>query len=300
MAKIKTKNEKEQHLHIMEKEEIIKYYNDCEIDFKMLWRLDKCYGMHFGYFEKGDFSLSKAILRMNDQLLNYIDSEKELTILDAGCGYGGTSIHLAGKTKAKFEGITIVEKQVEKGNEIIKSFGLEERIKITNQDYTKTIFANNSFDVVFGIESICHANNKKLFLEEAFRILKKGGKLILIDVFNTKEKDQYTKKENTILFKMNNGWKVDSLETSDYFVHTSKEIGFENIKFKNITNHIVKNSIILYIASFPAVIVYRFGRLFKIRNKYHAGNVRTARYQYIALKKHLWEYGIFYAEKNNS
>ena len=278
------------------KEEIIKYYEDCEIDYKMLWRLDKCYAMHFGYFEKGDFSLSKAILRMNDQILKYIDRDKELLILDAGCGLGGTSIYLAERSKAKFEGVTIIDSQIDTGNKIIKSLGLEDRIRITNQDFTMTNFANDTFDAVFGIESVCHANKEK-FLNEAYRVLKPGGILILLDGFNTKEKEDYTEKENSTLFKMNNGWKVDSLETSNYFINTCNNIGFKDIKFTSLTEKVRKASIILYIASFPAVIVDRVGRLLKRRTAYNSGNVKTARNQHIAMKKDLWEYGEFVAEK---
>lgn len=275
-------------------EQIIRYYNDCEIDYKLLWRLNKCHNMHYGYFNKGDFSLRKAIMRMNDQILKYIDPKKELYVLDAGCGYGGTSIYLAGKTKSKFEGITIVDKQVQKGSKIVKSYGLQDRVRITKQDYMRTKFKDGTFDVVFGIESVCHADKEK-FLKEAFRILKPGGLLIVLDGFNAKEK--YSEKEYEIMRKQNSGWVVDSLETPAYFVDTCREIGFVDIKYRNITKKVEKTSLIMYVAHFPAVVVDTAGRILGIRTKYNTGNVRAAKYQYIGMKRGLWEYGEFCAKK---
>jgi len=282
----------------MNKKEIVNYYNDCEVDYKLLWRLKKCHSMHYGYFEKGDFSLSKAIFKMNDQILKHIDPKKGLLICDAGCGYGGTSIYLAGKTKARFEGITIVDKQVKQGNEIAKTYGLEDRVKITKQDYTKTNFKNNSFDVVFGIESICHADKEK-FLEEAFRILKPNGLLIILDGFNTKEKNKYSEKEFGIMQKWNAGWAVGSLETPAYFTNACEALGFKDIKYTNLTDKVKKTSLIMYLAYFPALLVDGMGRLFRKRTRYNSGNVKAAKYQYLGMKKGLWEYGKFVARKGN-
>ena len=45
----------------MNKEDIINYYNDCKKDYRLIWRLEKAWGLHYGYFEKGDKSLSQAI-----------------------------------------------------------------------------------------------------------------------------------------------------------------------------------------------------------------------------------------------
>ena len=54
----------------------------------------------------------------------------------------------------------------------------------------------------------------------------------------------------------------------------------------------------MYLASFPAYLVDFFGRLFKRRSNYNKGNVKAARYQYICMKKNLWEYGFFKAKKS--
>ena len=276
----------------MDNNEIINYYKDCKKDYRLIWRLDRAWGMHYGYFEKGDKSLTNAILKMNEQIIKNTNINNKSVVLDAGCGYAGTAMYIADKIKCHIEAITIVDEQVETANKIIKSKNLDKYINVSDQDYTKTNFKDNTFDIIYGIESVCHAD-KKAFLKEAYRILKPNGILIIFDGFNTKEKNEYTKKELKYMNNWNQGWAVDSLETGKYFIDESKKIGFKNQKFKNITDKVIKTSKIMYLASYPAYVVDFFGRLFRRRSKYNKGNVTAARYQYICMKNNLWEYGIF-------
>ena len=281
----------------MNKEDIVNYYNECKKDYQLIWRLNKVWGIHYGYFEEGDKSLSKAILKMNDQVIKNSNITEESNVLDAGCGYAGTAMYIAEKKKCHVEAITIVDEQVSKAKELIKERGLEKYVNVSIQDYTKTNFKDNTFDVIYGIESICYANPKKDFLKEAYRILKPGGVLIVIDGFNTKEKKEYTEKENKILKRFSDGWAYNSLESINYFKNTCEEIGYTSTEYKNYYKNIIKTSKLLYFASYPAYIVDFFGRLFRTRNKYGKGNVDAARHQYICLKKGLWQYGMFKATK---
>lgn len=280
----------------MNNEDIKEYYNDCKKDYQLLWRLDKVWGMHFGYFEKGDKSLTNAILKMNQQIIKYTNINKNSKVLDAGCGYCGTAMYLADKIGCHVSAITLVEEQVITAKKIINEKKLNTFIDVSVQDYTHTLFEDNTFDIIYALESACYAD-KKLFLNEAFRLLKPNGTLIILDGFNSKEKDEYTEQEKQIMKKWNEGWAVNSLETGKHFVKVSKEIGFIDSKYIDITQNAIKTSKIMYIASFPAVIVDFFGRLFKKRTQWNKKNVIAAKYQYIGMKKNLWQYGIFSANK---
>ena len=280
----------------MDNNEIINYYNDCKKDYRLLWRLDRAWGMHYGYFDKGDKSLTNAILKMNEQIIKNTSINSKSNVLDAGCGYAGTAIYIADKIKCHIEAITIVNEQVETAKKVISERKLDKYINVSKQDYTNTNFKDNSFDIIYGIESVCHAD-KKAFLKESYRLLKPNGVLIIYDGYNTKEKDKYTKKELKYMKNWNKGWAVDSLETGQFFIDESKKIGFKKQKYVNITDKVIKTSKIMYIASFPAYFVDLFGRIFKKRTKYNKGNVKAAKYQYICMKKNLWEYGYFKAFK---
>ncbi len=205
-------------------------------------------------------------------------------------------MYIANKIKCKIEAITIVEEQVVTSRKIIKRKALDKYINVQTEDFHYTSFKDNTFDLIYAIESVCYADKEK-FLKEAYRILKPGGTLLIFDGFNKKEKIEYSTEENNIMKNWNNGWAVETLESSKYFIDKAREVGFSKTEYKNITKNVKKTSKLMYISSFPAYLFDYIGRLFKIRSKYNKGNVIAARYQYIGLKKNLWEYGIFFAQK---
>ena len=34
------------------RQQIIDYYDSCEIDYRMIWNLDRSYAMHYGYWDE--------------------------------------------------------------------------------------------------------------------------------------------------------------------------------------------------------------------------------------------------------
>ena len=156
-------------------------------------------------------------------------------------------------------------------------------------------FAKETFDVVWAIESICHADNKNKFIEEAHRVLKKGGRIIVADAFLTKE--HFTEKEEIIMQKFLYGWGVNFLESQKNFASFLKKSGFQHVSFTDITENVMPSSKRLYTFASRAMLLGKLAETIKLRTKIQTGNIISAYYQHIALKKRLGSYGIFYAEK---
>lgn len=277
------------------KNQIIEYYDSCEIDYKWFWHLDTCLAMHFGYWDNKVRGLRQALERENEILAEKVDIKKSDIVLDAGCGIGGSSIFLAKRFGCKVIGITLSQKQVSSAIKNAKKNGVERLVEFYKMDFLNTSFADNSFDVVWVIESICHADNKKRFIREAFRLLKKNGRLITADGFASK--NNFNSHENKLMKKWLNGWGVNSLETSQNFEDYAKEVGFSKTLFWDITRNIMPSSRRLYLYSFPSLILGKIAEFLKIRTKVQTRNIASAHYQYKAIRKNLWKYGIFYAEK---
>ena len=177
---------------MMRKERIIYWYEKhWEPGFIKWWKGYETLALHDGLHEKGARNFEKALLNMNDFVGKLLDLEnkknKNLKILDAGCGVGGTSIYLGNKFQnAKFIGINISKKHVELARKFAKERNFNRNTEFLLMDYMKTDFPDDYFDGIFALESICYAPDKKRFIDEMHRVLKPDGNLVIIGPVTTK------------------------------------------------------------------------------------------------------------------
>ncbi len=279
----------------MQKEQIIDYYDTCESDYRLLWDLDHSHAMHAGYWDDQTKSLRDALKRENEILAERAKIKNGDCILDAGCGVGGSSIFLAQAYDCQVVGITLSEKQVQTATQKAIQAGVQDKTTFKVMDYTCTDFPSHTFDVVWGIESICHANNKQLFIKEAARLLKPEGRLIVADAF-VKEQAK-SSHDQTQMKCWLNGWGVQALDSAETFAASLKKEGFEDIDFSDITANVLPSSRRLYWYSLPAIPLSKVGEWIGWRQPSQTANLYSARCQYQTLKKGLWQYGIFYAKK---
>ncbi len=100
------------------------------------------------------------------------------TILDVGCGIGGSSRILAKDYGFEVTGITISPKQVQRAQELTPE-GVTARFQI--DDALALSFPDNSFDVVWSIEAGPHMPDQAKYAQEMIRVLKPGGILVVAD-----------------------------------------------------------------------------------------------------------------------
>jgi tocopherol O-methyltransferase len=146
--------------------------------------------IHHGYWIRGSESKEQAQLQLIERLVQVAGLQKGCTILDVGCGFGGTALYLAKKLGAKVTGITISPVQVEMANTAAE----RERADATFllMDAEEMDF-DQRFDVVWSTESVSHFQNVPEFFAAAARVLKPSGILALTDWF---QKEQLTAAEN--------------------------------------------------------------------------------------------------------
>lgn len=100
------------------------------------------------------------------------------TVLDVGCGIGGSSRILAKEYEFEVTGVTISPKQVERATELT-SQGVTAKFQV--DDALALSFPDNSFDVVWSIEAGPHMPDKAKYGSEMMRVLKPGGILVVAD-----------------------------------------------------------------------------------------------------------------------
>lgn len=278
-----------------EKEEIIHYYDTCEQNYRRWWDLDRSLAMHAGYWDETTHNLHEALQKENEVLANIAKIKNTDAVLDAGCGVGGSSLYLAKNFHCSVTGITICPRQIEIASNAAKKLNLSPEPKFLLQDYTNTTFPDNSFDVVWAIESVCHAKHKQDFIKEAWRLLKPNGRLIVADGFNVR--NDYTPAEKALLAKAVNGWAVETMESIPNFHTYLQNQGFKNITLTDATKNVTPSSRRLFLYSFPAILYSKLGEYLGWSTKTQTQDFIGYHYQFWAVKKHLCKYILFSATK---
>lgn len=276
---------------------IINYYEKAEISYRDVWDLDHSMAFHCGFWGKGISSIRAALLHQNDVMAQWINLKPQDKLLDAGCGIGGSAIYLSKNYHCQTTGISIVPHQIEQATQKAKQHGIASKTSFVVADYCNTPFENHSFDVIWAIESVCYTPDKKDFIKEAYRLLKPGGKLIVADGFRVHK--QLCEQGEKIMRLWEEGYAVERLGDSNYFSQSLQELSFINIEQKDATQLVMPSARRLYY--FGLAAHYYKGLLGLVGKKYGNDitikNTQAAINQYLGLKKGLWKYLVFIAEK---
>lgn len=139
--------------------------------------------MHHGYYEIGTDQQSihplEAQRLLIERLLEWSGCRRATSILDVGCGIGGSTLYLAARFQAKAVGISLSPLQVRRARERARAAGQADHVIFEVADAMAMPYDDGRFDLVWSLESAEHMPDKAAFLQECCRVLRPGGLLIM-------------------------------------------------------------------------------------------------------------------------
>ena len=197
-----------------------------------------------GYFDEKMFVYDKEDrawknnINLYFHLLKIIDlNNKDISLLDIGCGLGyGSYLIKKYFDFKKVCAIDINQKLINHANNIFND------VNYSCQNANNLDFEDESFDIVYNIESNHCYREDKNFYKEVHRVLKKNGLFMITDAFLPKVED--------ILFEKNiNELNLHILEkrniTHNVLMSVNDEINYFNIRH-NLDNNVKKFYVDLY------------------------------------------------------
>lgn len=164
---------------VNDKEKVRDHYDRMSPYYRSLWGEH----IHHGYWIRGDESKEAAQLQLIEHVAEAAEIQRNVKILDVGCGFGGSSIYLAKECGAEATGITISPVQVEMANKAAAEAGVNAKFLLMDAE---AMTFETHFDVVWSVESITHYHDIARFFLAAAKLLKPGGTLAITDWFKKK------------------------------------------------------------------------------------------------------------------
>ncbi|CAL5425622.1 unnamed protein product [Camellia sinensis] len=171
------------------------------------------------------------------------------SVVDVGCGIGGSSRYLARKYEAQCQGITLSPVQAQMAEGLATSQGLANRVSFQVADALNQPFPDAQFDLVWSMESGEHMPDKAKFVNELARVAAPGGTIIIVTWCHrdlSPSEESLRPDETALLKKICDAYYLPAwCSTSDY-VKLLQSLSLEDIKAEDWSE---------YVAPFwPAVI----------------------------------------------
>lgn len=271
------------------------YYDKTRFDYRYVWNSRNTYAIHFGYYDDKVQKHVAAVANMNRKMAELANIKSEDKILDAGCGVGGSSFWLAENIGCTTTGITLSASQVLDAQKIAAQLNLSDKTHFLLEDYCKTGFNTGSFDVVWALESQCHAADKAAFYREAFRLLRPNGRLVIAEYF-LNINDEVTQQDVDIRAWYDN-IAIPNLLTWQEHEAMAEQAGFKAATVQNINPNVHRSLLNAFEHCEKWLPAAKWLNRLGIVNKVQVGNVLGTAGQYRAWAKDLWFYGLAVFEK---
>jgi cyclopropane fatty-acyl-phospholipid synthase-like methyltransferase len=218
--------------------DIARYYDRNTPGFLTFGGGGKSYAIHRQLWGPAVRTAHDAARYINELIAAAIASQPGAdapTVLDLGCGVGGTLFDLAARLPgSELHGITISAKQ----------YALAERLRAAHPQGARIHFSLGDFEqarlaiaanVIVAIESFAHSRAAELFFATAARHLKPNGRLILVDDFLAHSDTPLSARAQTLTDDFRTGWRIPGLGTVAECIAAAADAGLACTEQRDLT-----------------------------------------------------------------
>lgn len=147
--------------------------------YRLMWGRHIHHGLWDEADERFELPTHAAQLRLTETLADAVGVNSRDTVLDVGCGLGGSAIHLAKTRGCRVTGVTLSGVQRMYASLAARRHGVRRRVTFLHEDAERMVFDAGSFNVVWSIECTEHLFDKPAFFRKVGKWLRPEGRLAI-------------------------------------------------------------------------------------------------------------------------
>jgi len=268
----------------IDREAVAAHYDELDHFYRDVWGEH----VHHGLWLRGDESREQAVLQLVDLVAREAEVGPGVRVCDIGCGYGATAFVLAGRG-ADVTGITISPQQY--GVAAQRQRGASNP-RFLLGDWLQNDLAADSFDAAIAIESSEHMPDMPGFFEQAARVLRSKGRLVICAWLSAEQPG--VRAQRWLLEPICREGRMPHLGSASDYESLGAAAGFRRERFEDITRRVertwpvIMRRLMAKLATEPRYLRFLVSR--HARNRIFALTVLRI---WIAYRVQAMRYGIF-------
>lgn len=206
------------------------HYDELDGFYRKLWGLH----VHHGLWRTGKETTREATDALTDLIADLGEIGEGARVADVGCGYGESARRIWRERGADITGFTVSAAQHKTAQTETPEGGPEFLLR----DWHKNDQPDEYFDTVMAIESLSHIPDRQKTFSEAARVLKPGGKLVLVDWLRGDHIKPWEQKH--LLQPICDEGRLPSLDRVADYRGWIEEAGLKVVHEEDISKHVAK------------------------------------------------------------
>jgi len=219
-------------------ETIRNYYDQNTRLFLAFSGKHKAQNIHRALWTDSVSTLEDALNVSNEMIRAEIESVASIhaRVADLGCGVGAGLFYIVPRLKEPTYaiGVTLSSLQAQLAGGSAKEAKLQEKVFFTESDFTCVPLESGSLDAIYSVEAIVHALEPENYFREASRLLRTGGKLILLDDYRASRSLSFN--EEAWLKSFMDGWHVPGVTTIEKTVAFAEKYDLQLVRNDELTS----------------------------------------------------------------
>lgn len=218
----------------MTDDRVRKHYDRLALLYRWFWGEH----LHHGYYAPGPESMHQEDPRVTliRELFTQSEAQPGSSVLDVGCGIGGSCFWLARERYCNVLGINISPVQLRIARHLARRRGLADSVRFALMDGQDLRIPDASLDLVWAVESTEHFGDKQRFIQESARVLKKGGRIALAAWL----RGEHSESDGKELYgRILEGMLCPELLTGSEYLILLKDARFVDVKSRDISSAVI-------------------------------------------------------------